>query len=374
LTIMSEARGRAIPRAADMARVSDAVDAGAMQVDGDTGTLLGVIDFSYQHYALGDLLTTQVELATMAIERGLGQIDLVAMVNPGMPSARMQSFVTPDNYVSYLDPITAVLACNPMLRSLRLIRDVKAFNLLILARHRSGAPMWPDFRTHLQMRQDYPIGHDRLNAFFFRHGYLPRLVAPRHYEPWARRFHRQELAGRPLVIINPRQGSLTHNPAALYRDAVLSSWYAFIDAVALRDPRVLFVMVGGYPEWEHRLLHRGNVFIPRAFGLSLAHELALMKIADLFMGSSSGFATFATFTDIPYAILNFEHRFAPHGGMTVGDRHYPFARADQVITWERETTGQLLALFDELRGGAGAAGKVAGTSGADGLDSAAKGP
>ena len=208
--------------------------------------------------------------------------------------------------------------------------------------------MWPEFKAHLRMQQDYPIGHVDLNAFHVRHGYLPQLVAPRHYEPWARRFRERELSGRPLVIINPRQGSLTQNPAALYRDAVLSYWYAFIDEVAVRSPSVLFVMVGGYQEWEHRLMHRRNVFVPRMFGLGLPHELALMRIADLFMGSSSGFATFATFTDIPYGIVNFEHRFAPHGGMSVGDRHYPFAHPNQVITWEPETTEQLLALFEEL--------------------------
>ena len=33
--------------------------------------LLGVFDFSYQHYALGDLLTNQVNLAIMAIEQSI---------------------------------------------------------------------------------------------------------------------------------------------------------------------------------------------------------------------------------------------------------------------------------------------------------------
>ena len=32
---------------------------------------LGIFDFSYQHYALGDLLTNQVNLAIMAIERDM---------------------------------------------------------------------------------------------------------------------------------------------------------------------------------------------------------------------------------------------------------------------------------------------------------------
>jgi hypothetical protein len=114
---------------------------------------------------------------------------------------------------------------------------------------------------------------------------------------------------------------------------------------------VLFVMVGGFQEWEHRLAYRRNVFIPRAWGLRLAHELALLKIADLFMGTSSGFATFVTFTDVAYAILNVEHSFARPAEIELNGRHYPFAKANQVLTWHPETTDELLSLFDALYSG-----------------------
>lgn len=311
-------------------------------------SLLAIVDFSYQHYALGDILTTQIDLAIIAIEQNLDHVDVAAVANPRLPSARNQGYVTSENYIAHYDGIVPAFTCNPMLRTLQLIRDVDTLNYLVLSRYQSGAPMWPKVKTHLRMRQDYPIGHAHINAFHARHGFLPQLCAPRGYEGWARGFHERELANRPLVIINPRQASLTRNPAALYRDAQLGCWYAFIDAAAARRPDALFVMVGGFQEWESSLLRRRNVFIPRAFGLSLAHELALMKIADMFLGSPSGFATFATFTDMPYAIVNYEHRFAPHGELSAGDRHYPFAHANQVLTWHRETTEELLALFEEL--------------------------
>ena len=124
----------------------------------------------------------------------------------------MQPFVTRANYIAHLDNIMPVFACNPLLRSLRLVRDVQTFNFLIAAHHRDGAPMWPDLKTHLKMRQDFPIDHRRINAFHARHGHIPLLAAPRGYEIWARRFHEAELGGRPLVVINPRQSSLTENP------------------------------------------------------------------------------------------------------------------------------------------------------------------
>jgi hypothetical protein len=201
------------------------------------------------------------------------------------------------------------------------------------------------------MHQDFPIDHRRINAFHARHGRVPKLVAPRGYEAWARDFHDRQLGGRPLVVINPRQSSLTENPTVTYRDAPLPVWHAFIDAVADKRPDALFVMVGGFQEWEHRLAYRRNVFIPRAWGLRLAHELALLGIADLFMGTSSGFATFVTFTDVAYAILNVEHSFARPAGIALGDRRYPFAKPNQVLTWRSETTEELLALFDEVYSG-----------------------
>ena len=310
--------------------------------------LLGVFDFTYQHYALGDLLTCQVDLAVMAIEQGCRRVDIIAMVNPDLPSARLQSFITRDNYIGHLDNIMPVFACNPLLGSVQLVRDVQAFSFLVDKHRRSGAPMWPDLKTHLEMRQGFPIDHRRINAFHARHGHFPKLATPRGYESWARHFHETELGGRPLVIINPRQSSLTESPAATRRDAPLAIWHAFIDAVGQRRPDVLVVMVGGFQEWEHQLMHRRNVFIPRTWGLRLAHELALMKIADLFVGTSSGFATFATFTDIAYGIINIEHYFAAFAGVRPNDRHFPIAAARQVLTWQPETTESLLALFAEL--------------------------
>ena len=79
--------------------------------------------------------------------------------------------------------------------------------------------MWPDLKTHLEMRQGFPIDHGRIIAFHTRHGHFPKLATPRGYESWARHFHETELGGRPLVIINPRQSSLTESPAATRRDA-----------------------------------------------------------------------------------------------------------------------------------------------------------
>ena len=91
-----------------------------------------------------------------------------------------------------------------------------------------------------------------------------------------------------------------------------------------------------------------NVLIPRAMGFGLAHELALLYRADLFMGSSSGFAAMATFCNKPYVITNIDHGFSRHIDVPVGGRHYPFGSGNQLLYWERETREVLLDLFEEL--------------------------
>ena len=47
-----------------------------------SAALLGIFDFSYQHYALGDLLTNQVNLAILASEQGLRPLVVHPMSDP----------------------------------------------------------------------------------------------------------------------------------------------------------------------------------------------------------------------------------------------------------------------------------------------------
>src|SRR5262245_66625657 len=94
----------------------------------NSAALLGVFDFSYQHYALGDLLTNQINLAVIAIERGLRHVDLIVMVNPERPSARQQTIVTRSNYFAHLDNILPVFPCNPLLHSFLFVCCLHSFN------------------------------------------------------------------------------------------------------------------------------------------------------------------------------------------------------------------------------------------------------
>ena len=311
--------------------------------------LTAFIDFDYQHYALGDMLTKAVYCACRAIDSGCRAIDLFLIIDPSRPSAPAQGFVTPENYVTHLYGLAPAFLCTPMLRALHILRDSGlAASYYRVAAVQAGHPHWPSYRAQARREITYPLGHHEINDFHARRGYVPKLQAPQGYEAWARAFAAKLMPGKFVVCVNPRQSRLTASPAVTYRDANLEDWYAFIDRAGVELPRVVFLQVGGYAEWDRTILDRDNVIVPRAMGLGLAHELALMSRAQMFIGTSSGFAAMATFSDLPYLICDVEHFFAPFAGIEVGADAYPFAGEDQFLLWEKEEPDLLFAHLERV--------------------------
>ena len=309
--------------------------------------MIGIYDFSYGPYALGDALTWTMNLNVGAAAAGCDAIDQYLVIDPSRPGNGYQPFVNQHNYVSIIDNLFPAFTCAPLLRSLKLIRHPPGFNLFLAREVMRRRPIWPPFHSHLNKKLDF-ISHRRINAFYWKHGYLPWLTAPRGYAAWADAFYRSHCTGRFVVAVNIRQSALSLTPASLFRDSPQPEWHAFIRRAAARHPDVLFLILGGYTEWDRDAFRLPDVLIPRTMGLGLGHELALLHRADLFMGSSSGFAAMATFCNKPYLITNIQRLFSKYIGVPVGGRRYPFGNENQILHWETETQDVLLGFFEEL--------------------------
>ncbi len=308
--------------------------------------VIGIYDYSYAPYALGDTLTWTMNLNVLAAEADADAVDEYLVIDAARPSSRHQPFINSHNYVTILDNLFPAFLCTPLLRSFKVLRQASVFNLFLLREALRRRPMWPSFLSHLNGKLDF-ISHRRIDAFFARRGTLPWLTAPRGYGAWADGFRRAH-PGRFLVTVNIRQSALSATPANIYRDSPLPEWSAFMREAARRHPDVLFVVLGGYAESDRSLCRLPNVVVPRALGYGLGHELALVHRADLFMGTSSGFAVMATFSNIPYVITKIEHLFTHYADVAVGDRHYRFGDENQILYWETETCELLLDFFEEV--------------------------
>src|SRR5438132_5902557 len=112
------------------------------EIRGNAKPMIGVYDFSYGPYALGDALTWTMNLNVMAAEAGCDAIDQYLVIEPDRPGGRLQRFVNQHNYVTIIDNLFPAFLCSPILRSLKLVRHGPSFDLFLLRGAARRRPMW----------------------------------------------------------------------------------------------------------------------------------------------------------------------------------------------------------------------------------------
>lgn len=317
---------------------------------------VGIYDYSYAPLALGDAATWQVNLCLGAVENGLQHIDQYLIADPTRQFCYFfrQPYITANSYVQHFDNLFPVFLSCPNTRAIHWVKDKAAFDLFFLRKIAGRVPTWPSAASHfcgyLDVQSQTPM-----NLFFRKHGYIPRLKPPRGYEKSMDGFLGQYCRDRFVVCVNIRQRKF--EPTAVLeramnfaRDSALHEWYRFFRIVEREYPDVLFVILGGYSHWARELYTYSNVLILRTTGYHLAHELTLIHRGDLFMGSLSGFAAYATFTTVPFILTRPLLSAAGKAGygIEVGQSTFEFALEHQTICWEPETADRLFTLFQPV--------------------------
>lgn len=312
-------------------------------------TFYGIYDFFYAPFALGDAITWQINVQIGAIEKNANKISHCLVLDPEKPFFSLQYYVTRNNCHEFLDNIYPAFLCNNNLGEIQIIHHHEEIIRLYAL---NPNLVWPDVVHHVKSQLDY-YSHRRINAFYKKNGYIPLIKGPKGYETSMDSFIDKKLRNRVIVSVNIRQRKCYSNAhlekcVIFYRDSNIYEWILFFKQVEKQYPEVIFLILGGINEWERELFSLSNVCIPRTMGYNLGHELTILQKSALFMGTSSGFAAFATFSAIPYIITNYEHSAAVHVGITIGARQYPFAKKNQILNWDPETCSLLLNLFNEV--------------------------
>jgi len=310
-------------------------------------SVLGILDFRYAPYALGDTFTWLTNLQIVAHNHGGMSIEIVLVTLPEKPASPMQRQISSYNYAQTLENLLPAFFTCPSLLSVRIFENKKKLSQRLLGAILARTSSWPSLTSHFRGKLDY-YSHTRINAFYAKNKWLPRLQAPLGFQNETKRFRSENLAERVPIVVNIRQRALSHDPQTLPRDSAADAWYRFLHVARSRWPKAVFVVAGGFNEWERRFARLPNVVIPRMLGFGLGHELTLLFEGTPFFGSSSGFSAAATFSNTPYTVTNFEHRAAEFVGVPVGTERYPFSSEHQWLSWEPETEEVLLDLFDRL--------------------------
>ena len=309
---------------------------------------LAFLDYAYMPYALGDTITWIENAQVSARNSGFEEFDVLVLASRERPAPPGQPFVTSFNYTNNIHGLIPAFLSSPMIRNVHFLENRQTFYDLISDAHDSRAEMWPHYDAMIDERIDF-IRHHRIVDHFARLGSIPLLSAPRGFAELGAAFLSKYCKEKFSVVINVRQSHLRASAAHPERDSSFETWAEFIRRSAHKHSDAAFIIVGQYADVDRRFFQLPATVQPRALGFGLGVELALLQSADLFMGTSSGFAQAALFGHPSYLVTNTEHRAAEFFNVPAGSRHHPFGRSDQIVTWSPETVEELEFEFDKMR-------------------------
>jgi hypothetical protein len=188
-----------------------------------------------------------------------------------------------------------------------------------------------------------------MSAYAAAHGRIPLLRPSMGSEPDVTGLLTKRFAGNRVVAIQMRLRRLdagygtehTH-----WRDSDFLEWYEFLKEAGKTHPDVQFVVMGRLQEKPLELLRLPNVISLRPLGLGLGHELSLLLRSDLFMGTSSGFAALANFSEVPYFITRMNPGACRAFAIAPESERLPFAGERQILVYEPETRDLLMQLLE----------------------------
>ncbi len=308
---------------------------------------LAFLDYAYMPYALGDSITWVANAQVYARDAGSSEIDIVVLVSRERPAPSWQPFVTAYNSIGALHGLMPAFLSSPMTCNVHLLENRQTFYDMVTDHHQRGGGLWPPIAALTEERIDF-ISHMHVVDHYRRRGSIPLLAAPRGYAQQAEAFVARFCPDKFRVVVNVRQSHLRAARSQPERDSRFHTWAEFIRRTADKHPDVVFIVIGQYSDVDRRFNQLPATLVPRSLGLGLGAELALLQGADLFMGTSSGFAQAALFGQPAYIVTNTEARAAPYCGVPVGSRHHPFGRPDQIVTWTLETPDSLEQDFQDV--------------------------
>ena len=322
-----------------------------------------VYDFGLMPYALGDVLTWNVQTAIRCEELGREQVDAYLCMDERQPASVYQrGLVTADNRGLFFNELYGAFGTHPkpgsfflylrrevMLERLREVSKGDAANSESLADYERALESGEDEAALIEYFTKYIHSHERINAFAAAHARIPLLRPSMGCGPDVTGLVANRFAGKRIVVIHMRLRRLDAGYGGEYsysRDSDFLEWFEFLKDAEKKHPDVQFVVMGRLQEKPLELLRLPNVMSLRVLGLGLGHELSLMLRSDLFIGTSSGFATMANFSEVPYFITKVTRDSCNAYRIEYGVERLPFATERQLLVYEPETHELLMRLLE----------------------------
>jgi hypothetical protein len=368
-------------------------------------SMVAIYDFELFPYALGDVLTWNVQTAMRCRELGLTAVDIYICLDKRYPSGIFQrELINTENYELFFSELYGAFGTHPCLGNIFIYRrreelverllsigeeelsviegiDDYLSILEFSARHKTRTDIItaefkkndgirkaikkaiPQFAKDIIVRilmpghrrlndyyKKYIYSHKAINAFAEKYSEIPLLGDSLGCGADIDELIEQKLKNRCIVAIHLRLRQLDvgyGGDGSYHRDSDFFEWYEFFQKANKQFPNVIFIALGRLQEKPLALLSLPNVISLRNYGMGLGHELTLLKRSNLFIGSSSGFAAYANFSEIPYFITKMNAGACKAYEIPHGCEKLPFAFKNQKLIYELETSELLINLLNQ---------------------------
>jgi hypothetical protein len=323
-----------------------------------------IYDFELLPYALGDVLTWNVQTAIRCEDAGRSRVDVLMCVDERHPAGLYQrGLVSAANCGLFFNELFGAFATHPnpgrllvfrrreeLLAYLRAAGRDDPLHAEALREHEAALARSTNEEALVEYFTQTIHSHDRINAFAARHGRVPLLRPSLGTEPDIAGLLAHRFPDKRIVAVHTRLRRLDAGyggEQSYARDSDFLEWYEFLREAGAKHPEVQFVLLGRLQEKPLEMLKLDNVASLRLFGLGLGHELTLLLHSDLFIGTSSGFAAMANFSRAPYFITRMTPASCKAYGIEPGAERLPFAAERQRLVYEPETRELLMRLLEE---------------------------
>lgn len=303
--------------------------------------LLAVWDFRQCPSNLGDILVLHQRMQLLRHETGLDQVDYAFVGERGRILSHNEHYRAGVNDESWQAPLPGLLRTvnlSAHAGSTFFFDGYDAFDDFVEA-NLDRYHIWPSGRLHDVPQSAFGRNFDAVQEFCVAHGWYPALEIRPQWLRYAARFFLDQVAPALPVVCHVRNNVLRPDN----RNAPIEAWVEFFSRSAdAHDAK--FILIGAVGEIDDRFRDLPNVLIAKDFGTSLEEDLALAHCPYLFLGTSSGPACMAIFSDTPYVVFHFQ----PEWEMIARDHDFAFATPHQRLTWERETADTIQDAFTDL--------------------------
>lgn len=322
-----------------------------------------IYDFGLFPYALGDVITWNIQMAIRCLNLGRASIDLYICVDPEKCSSIFQrDLINRDNYFLHFSDIFNAFYINPLINNVYTFSNTK--NLIEkfsndIADDLENREILQDYQVVLGNQENFDLlvdyftnhiyYHKHINDFYERNDGIPYITEVPGTKPDLAGIRKGLFANKKIVTIHFRLRRLDAAMAGAHtyaRDSNFLAWYGFLKEAEKKFPHVQFLLAGRIQEKPLEVLKLPNVTSLRLYGFGLAHELSMMLQSSLFIGTSSGYAAAANFSDLPYFITNMNPESCNAYDIEEGAEQLPFATDQQFLVYEKETPEMLLSLLE----------------------------